>query len=256
MAQSSSRYSLIIESIFKRKYQAGAQHLAFERSEFIDVASELRVNVPKNLGDIVYTFRSRQELPESIKDTAPNDYEWVIQSRGRGRYAFELRRVLDLAPSSEPNVVIPDSTPWLVKEHAQSDEQSLLAKIRYNRLIDLFTGITCFHLQSHFRTHVSQIGQTETDDLYVGFDENGRQHILPIQAKGLKEKLSRIQIENDFVVCARKFPDLVAKPISAMQTGMDAIVLLEFEQKDNELARVKESHYSLSESTTFRDAVT
>ena len=49
----------------------------------------------------------------------------------------------------------PDSTPGVIS-YALSDEQSLLATVRYNRLIDVFTGLTCYSLQNHLRT--SQTG--------------------------------------------------------------------------------------------------
>ena len=41
---------------------------------------------------------------------------------------------------------IPDSTPGLIALYALTDEQSLLAKLRYNRLIDIFTQLTCYTL--------------------------------------------------------------------------------------------------------------
>ncbi len=37
-----------------------------------------------------------------------------------------------------------------------------------------FTGITCYSLQNHLRTSVPDIGQVETDELYVGVDKKGR----------------------------------------------------------------------------------
>lgn len=148
--------------------------------------------MPKNLGDVIYTFRSRKELPETISKTAPQGYEWQIQSEGPGLHAFSLKNKLALAASDIEQVAIPDSTPLLVMQYAQSDEQALLARIRYNRLIDLFAGVSCFHLQSHFRTSVKPIGQSETDDIYVGFHSSGIHYILPVQAKGLSEKMSRI----------------------------------------------------------------
>ncbi len=64
-----------------------------------------------------------------------------------------------------------------------NDEQALLAKIRYNRLIDIFTGITCYSLQNHLRTTVPNIGQVEIDEIYIGIDKRGAHYILPAQAK-------------------------------------------------------------------------
>ena len=91
---------------------------------------------------------------------------------------------------------LPDSTPGVIARYAMSDEQALLAKLRYNRLLDVFTGLACYHLQSHFRTSVtvtnaidgkSSPSQVETDDLYVGLDEHGAHYVLPVQAKELSQ---------------------------------------------------------------------
>lgn len=239
------RYSQIIERIFQKVYAPGQTLLSFKREAIIESARELEIEVPKNLGDVIYSFRSRQKLPNSITKTEPPGYEWLIQSEGHGLYAFSLKPALDLTPADVEHISIPDATPFLVVLHAQSDEQALLARIRYNRLIDLFTGVTCYHLQSHYRTAVPRIGQTETNDLYFGFDGTGEQYILPVQAKGLKEKMSRIQIENDFAIFQMKFRDLIAKPIGTMQTSENTIVLFEFGYVDAELTKIDEAHYDL-----------
>ena len=65
-----------------------------------------------------------------------------------------------------------------------SDEQALLAKVRYNRLIDVFLGVAAYSLQNHLRTTVSDVGQLEIDEIYVGVDRQGRQYVMPVQAKG------------------------------------------------------------------------
>ncbi|HLI09294.1 MAG TPA: hypothetical protein VKV40_22220 [Ktedonobacteraceae bacterium] len=64
---------------------------------------------------------------------------------------------------------IPDSTPGLIAMYALGDEQALLAKLRYNRLIDIFTEVTCYSLQSHLRTTVPSIGQVETNVACISF---------------------------------------------------------------------------------------
>jgi hypothetical protein len=68
---------------------------------------------------------------------------------------------------------VPDGTPGIVAKYALSDEQALLALVRYNRLIDIFLGIVCYSLQNHLRTAVPTIGQVETDELYVGLSKKG-----------------------------------------------------------------------------------
>ena len=41
---------------------------------------------------------------------------------------------------------IPDATPGIIAKYASTDEQGLLAKLRYNRLLDILTGTTCYSL--------------------------------------------------------------------------------------------------------------
>lgn len=78
-----ARYAQIIETIFARKYREGATSIPFERSELIDTASELGIETPKNVGDILYSFKSRAAFPLSIQETAPAGLSWVIVNKGR-----------------------------------------------------------------------------------------------------------------------------------------------------------------------------
>ena len=56
-----NRYAAIIEDIFFSKYKTGAREVAFERMEFEACAKKLKIALPKNLGDLVYSFRYRGE---------------------------------------------------------------------------------------------------------------------------------------------------------------------------------------------------
>jgi hypothetical protein len=64
-----SRYARIIEAIFQRYWKEGKSEFSFERDELIQVCRELTIELPKNLGDIIYTFRYRKSLPKSILTT-------------------------------------------------------------------------------------------------------------------------------------------------------------------------------------------
>ncbi len=78
MNNSSSRYSRLIEAIFLKKYKIGDKEVFFIRDDFIQTAKELNMKLPKNLGDVIYSFRYRTSLPESIVNLAPKNLEWVI----------------------------------------------------------------------------------------------------------------------------------------------------------------------------------
>ncbi|MDE3178929.1 MAG: hypothetical protein KGM47_04635 [Acidobacteriota bacterium] len=70
-------------------------------------------------------------------------------------------------------------------------------------------------MQDHLRKVVRGIGQVETDEVYIGVDKKGVQYIFPVQAKGGRDRLSVVQIEQDIAVCAAKFPALVCRPMVA-----------------------------------------
>jgi hypothetical protein len=124
-----NRYSQIIEQIFFSHYQVGLQSIPFERSEIELVAAHLNIDLPKNLGDIIYSFRYRVSLPESITATAPVGQTWIIRSQGRSRYAFELVRDQPIVPNERLSITkIPDATPGLVVMYALGDEQALLCR--------------------------------------------------------------------------------------------------------------------------------
>lgn len=74
--------------------------------------------------------------------------------------------------------------------------------MRYNRLIDVFLGITTYSLQNHLRTTVKQIGQLEIDEIYVGIDKLGRQYVIPVQAKGGRDQIAVVQAKQDILCCA------------------------------------------------------
>jgi len=241
-----NRYIQIIEKIFLSRYRTGTRKVSFEREDIVQVARDLRIVLPKNLGDILYSFRYRSDLPESVRKCAPKGEEWIIMPVGRSRYSFVSTKLALIAPS--PGLVetkIPDSTPGIIEKYAFTDEQALLAKLRYNRLVDVFTGVTCCSLQNHLRTTVPDMGQVETDEIYVGIDRRGVHYVFPVQAKGGKDKLSIIQIIQDFGVCVNKFPQLVCRPIAAQFMEDDLISLFEFEQTQEGPAITSEKHYRL-----------
>jgi hypothetical protein len=239
-------YSSIIEKIFQSKYKPGLRRIAFGREELVTFGNELKIKIPKNLGDVVYSFRYRKAFPSSILATAGEGECWIIRPAGKGKYVFDLIADIPIVPMENMlTTKIPDSTPGLVTKYAFIDEQALLAKIRYNRMIDIFLGITCYSLQNHLRTTVKGMGQVETDEIYVGIDKRGMHYVVPIQAKSGTDKLNVVQIEQDFGVCAQRFPLLTCRPVAAQFMNSNVIVLFEFGQDDQKVGVLSEKHYKL-----------
>lgn len=248
-------YASIIEKIFISKYKSGMKEVDFERQDIVRFGKKLRIDLPKNLGDLIYSFRYRATFPESIQSTAPKDQAWVIRSRGQSRYRFALVADKPIVPDEQMTATkVPDATPGVIAKYALSDEQALLAKLRYNRLVDIFLGIVCYSLQNHLRTTAPNMGQVETDELYVGVDRRGSHYVVPIQAKGGKDRLSIVQIEQDIAVCANKFPALICRPVAAQFMKDDVIALFEFEQGDDGLGKSMEKHYKLVPPEEVTDA--
>lgn len=239
-------YSQIIEKIFRAKHKQGLREFEFAREDIVKYARELKAHLPKNLGDLIYSFRFRAELPAGIRSEAGKGESWIIRLAGRGRYKFVLVKDLALDPNSSLAVTkVPDSTPGVIAKYALSDEQALLARVRYNRLVDIFTGVACYSLQSHLRTTVPDVGQVETDEVYVGVDKKGIHYVFPVQAKAGKDKLSVVQIEQDLGLCAHRFKSLICRPIGAQFMANDVIALFEFEKSKQSVAVSSEKHYKL-----------
>ncbi|MBI3696577.1 MAG: endonuclease [Acidobacteria bacterium] len=241
-----ARYPIIIERIFHERFKPGMRAVDFEREDIVKAARDLNVELPKNLGDVVYKQRYRTGMPESIRTTAGQGQAWLVFPAGISKYRFVLLPDTPLLPNEHMSVTkVPDSTPGVIAKYALTDEQALLAKVRYNRLVDIFTGVTCYSLQNHLRTTVPEMGQVETDELYVGVDKKGVHYVFPVQAKGGKDRLSIVQIAQDFALCADKFPALICRPVGAQFMKDQVIALFEFEQGEKGIGISSEKHYKL-----------
>ena len=172
--------------------------------------------------------------------------EWRIELAGRARYRFKSGRINRILPRQDLIAIkIPDSTPEIIAAYAMTDEQALLAKVRYNRLIDVFLGLTTYSLQNHLRTTVKGMGPIEIDEVYVGLNRNGQQFAIPIQAKGGSDRLGATQTKQDLACCQEKFPKLSCRPVSAQFMSGNVIALFELAVQDGELRVVEERHYKL-----------
>jgi hypothetical protein len=68
---------------------------------------------------------------------------------------------------------------------------------------------------------------------------------LPVEAKGAREHLSVVQIEDAIALCAEKFPALVCRPIAAQFMRDNVIALFEFETIDGQVTIRDQRHYRL-----------
>jgi DNA (cytosine-5)-methyltransferase 1 len=239
-------YAPLIQHIFQDHYSGKETEFEFERKEIETAAKALGVLLPANKGDVVYSFRYRKALPQEIIETAPKGYEWIIEGAGRSRYRFRLSTASRIVPRrNHHRIKIPDSTPELIRAYASEDEQALLAKVRYNRLIDVFLGITTFSLQSHLRTHVKGIGQIVIDEVYVGVAQSGAQFVIPVQAKGINDTIGVVQTRQDSLYCAQRYPNVQYCLIAVQAVEDDVIAMFELTLQDDDVCVREERHYQL-----------
>lgn len=227
-------YDKIIVSLFKKKYKATEEksEIYFTKDEIVATAKKLKIEL-RNPPDVVYTFRSRRVLPLAIRKTG----NWILTPKGKGKFAFAKTARAPFVDIQDglSHIEILNALPEIVEKYASNDEQGLLSVIRYNRLIDIFTGITCFHLQSHIRTTIAGEGQIEIDELYVGIDKNGKEFILPIEAKSpdQRDKLGWFQIANLVKYANQYFADLKCRPIAVKPIGKNMVCIIEFDDKND-----------------------
>jgi len=234
-----NRYDQILERIFLPRYERGEPEASFGRAELDHAADDLGIVRIKNLGDILYSATYRAGLPASIKATAPEGMIWIIHKEAKAQYRFMLIPDHPIVPNAMlAKIKVPDATPSIVKKYAGHDEQSLLAQLRYNRLIDIFTGVTCYSLQYHLRSTIRR----------------GVHFVFPIQAKGGSDRLNVVQLEQDFAACAVKFPDLLCRPIAAQFMADGTVALFEFGLEGQDIRVVEERHYLLTPASDISPA--
>lgn len=223
-------YDKIIISLFREKFKCAKTKDAidFTKDELVATARKLKIPL-RNPPDVVYTFRSRRALPNAILKTG----NWILIPKGKGKFSFARTTKPPFIEIQEglSHIEILNALPEIVEKYTANDEQGLLSLLRYNRLIDIFTGVTCFHLQSHIRTTITGEGQIEIDDLYVGVDDNGNEYILPVEEKGSDErdKLGWFQITNLARYAKQYFPTLKCRPIAVKPMGQNLVCVMEFE---------------------------
>lgn len=231
-AQELSQYDEVILEVFLHHYRKGVDRLVFRKDELAEVCRKHGITV-RNIPDIIYTYRARRMLPDRILATG----HWAIAPAGRGAYAFRLLRNpphFEIPFGDYAPVDIYNAIPELVEGLLRQDEQSLLTLVLYNRLVDIFTGLTCFHIQNHYRSYVADMGEVELDALYVGVDRTGALFVLPIEAKSQAESemIGRIQVSQMAKLVRQDFADLRRRILAVKALADGTIAMVEFDDHE------------------------
>jgi len=226
-----SQYDEVILAVFNQHYHAGAIRLVFQKDELAEICRQRSITV-RNIPDIIYSYRSRRSLPTEILQRG----HWAIESAGRSAYAFRLLSQpphFAIAIDEYEPIDIYNALPEVVEGLLRNDEQSLLTRILYNRLVDIFTGLTCFHIQNHYRSFVNEVGEVELDALYVGVDKDGQLFIIPLEAKsaGHGELLGRIQVAQMAGLARQDFAEMKRRLLAVKQLPDGTIAFVEFSDK-------------------------
>lgn len=246
-----NKYDQIIDKVFFDNFKKGSKRVSFTRDELADASEVLGFNRIKNLGDIPYSYRFRKDLPDTIRKTISAPKEWIIVGTGIATYEFRIASPAKVQPSpNRKKTVIPDATPEVIKKYAAgTDEQALLTKIRYNRLVDIFLGLTCYSVQNHLRTTVEGVGQIEVDEIYIGINANGVHFCIPCQAKSPGDSFGIVQAMQDIALCHYKFPTTVCRPLVLQFLSENEVAIAEVDVSDEneefKMTIVDEKHFKL-----------
>jgi hypothetical protein len=252
-------YARVLGRVFeKHRPSADATEFRFDRTALSDGAKAVGVELPKNIGDVLYSLRYRTDPPPEIARAEPAGMEWVIFGAGKSKYRFVLVKKVRIGPTEALKPIkIPDATPEIIRKYANSDEQALLAIIRYNRLLDLFLGLVTYPLQSHLRTFVPDVGQIEIDELYVGVNRRGAHFVIPVQAKTKKDRIGIVQVWQDTQLCRSDnvYRHLITRPIGAqLHQDRKTISLFELQVDGYELSQIDEKKYVLVPQAEISDS--
>jgi hypothetical protein len=133
MSENDRDYDQVIIKVFQgliTHYGTDSNRLPFTMVDIRNAAADLGL-VIQNFPDVTYTYRvGRSTLPAEIQAYG----NWAIEGAGKGKYAF-VKLTRDHAyiqiPTDFEITPILDATPLIVLKYQKSDEQALLAQLRY-----------------------------------------------------------------------------------------------------------------------------
>src|SRR5579862_9052895 len=157
-------YRTVVLALFEKHYKGKGESFDFAQNEYDAICKEKGVPQIGNKPDLVYQYRFRRPLPPEIETEEPKGRKWVIELAGKGKYTFVLRKLKWITPTEGlVEIKVPDQTPEIIQQYARTDEQALLARVRYNRLIDIFLGISTCSLQNHLRATVKAMKSSQIE---------------------------------------------------------------------------------------------
>lgn len=219
-------YKSILLWVFQhRPREEGTGNLLFSQADLRQAAKELGVEV-RNYPDLTYNLRSRSALPPEIIEAGFT----TIAVRGRGQYALVTAEdKIEIPPRTKVIRISTTAIPWAVRDILRADEQSILSAVRYLDIVSHFMGVKCYHLQGHLRTSGALGQQVEADDVWVAAVGNQGRQILPIEAKGPRERLGRHQMMSTIDAVVAKIPGFPVVPLAVQLEPSGLLVVVRFD---------------------------
>ena len=246
MLGNGGEFGKLIEKIFFDKYREGMMEFEFSYEDIEQAANDLGITLPESFETVLLSFGYCGNLPDKPEKPQSDGRHATTKDAPLSHHGIKTTGANHIVPRGNLVITdIPDSTPKLIRAYALDDEQALLAIVRYNRLIDTFLGLTAYSLQNHLRTTVKGMGQIEIDELYIGLDRNGCHHVIPVQAKGGRDRIGIVQTAQDIRFAGQRFPGMRCRAIAAQFMEDDVIALFELTLRDDEVRVVEERHYRL-----------
>ena len=78
--------------------------------------------------------------------------------------------------------------------------------------------------------------------------------MIPVQAKGGRDQVGIVQINQDIRYCEQKFPGMRCKPVAAQFMPDKTIALFELELRGGDLKVAEEKHYRLVPANEIDEA--
>lgn len=143
---------------------------------------------------------------------------------------------IEVAPNRlSKRQAVPNLLPRIVEEYISDERQFLLSQLRYNRLLDLYSGMVCFPVYSTSRL---------ADEIFVGIDQMERPHVFLVQASTGNRPLRISHVKSCFDSFVTEYQSALIRSIVLQVVTLNILALLEF-QVERTARLVGEKHYQI-----------
>ncbi|NDR56310.1 hypothetical protein [Aliiruegeria sabulilitoris] len=241
-----SRYAAIASHVFFSSYRDGDKEVRFTRKDLEIAAADLWTDLPANLGDLIYSQRRREGLSDLIRSTAPDRFDWQLETTGRGRYRFVLVSDARITFTDDCRIVtVPDQTSPALRACCLSESARLELAIRENNLLERFLAMPLARIQGKTRTFLEGIGQTEIDGILMSAEDLTEPIIVTLQVVSSPEPFRPAQAMLGAQVAAAKYPNMCHQPVIAQALNEHDIVLFEVGLDQRELKVIQNVVYRI-----------